>query len=140
MKELTPGRTAGTCRSSHRTGSRRYVCMVGRGRCVLAGLLTLALVTTLLVSVNGSRIDVQAAASVVSPPWSPGGTLGLPIYYDYSNNQPGEYRIAVPLVAGTVIHAPEACSVQYRSWRSCKDCWSPGYIVEQLDRRPAVVQ
>ena len=114
--------------------------MVGRGRCVLAGLLTLALVTTLLVSVNGSRIDVQAAASVVSPPWSPGGTLGFPIYYDYSNNQPGEYGIDVPLVAGTVIHAPEAGSVQYRACRSCKDCWSPGYIVEQLNRRPAVVQ
>src|SRR5438105_15930092 len=100
-------RTAGTCRSTHRTGSRRYICMVGRGRCVVAGLLTLALVTTLIVSLNGSRTDVQAAASVVSPPWSTGG-LGFPIYYDYSNNQPGEYWIDVPLVAGTVIHALDA--------------------------------
>ena len=114
--------------------------MVGRGRFVVAGLLTLALVTTLLVSARGSRIDALAADNVVAPPWRIDGTLGFPIYFDYSNNQPREYGIDVPLAAGTVINAPESGSVGYRGCRSCKDCWSPGYIVEYLDRRPAVVQ
>src|SRR5207253_5913496 len=117
-------RIPGTCRSSHRTGSRRYMCMVGRGRCVVAGLLTLALVTTLLVSVTGSRIDVQAAASVVSPPWSTSG-LGFPIYYDYSNNQPGEYGIDVPLAAGTEIDTPNAGSVTKPAYGTRKRRWRP---------------
>ena len=77
--------------------------MVGRGRFVVAGLLTMALVATLLASVTGSRIEAHAATNAVSPPWNPGGTLGIPFYYDYSNNQPGEYGIDVPLLAGFLL-------------------------------------
>ena len=114
--------------------------MVGRGRGVVARLLTVALVMALLGSVHGSRIDVQAATNGVAPPWNTGGTLGFAFSADYSNNQPGEYGIDVPLVPGTGIYAPESGSVQFRACRPCNNCWSPGYIVERLDRRPAVVQ
>lgn len=114
--------------------------MAGRARLALAGVLALALATSAIATLHGSRIDALAASNAVAPPWNIGATSGLPINYDYSNNQPGEYGIDVPLVAGTPIFAPESGSVQFRGCRSCNNCWSPGYIVEHLDRRPAVVQ
>jgi hypothetical protein len=114
--------------------------MLRQSRLLLAVLLSLALFVTVTATIPGTRINANAAGTAV-PPWQPNGSvMGFSTQYDYSNNQPGEYGIDVSLNSGTAIVAPESGWMQFHNCQACNYCWTPGNIVENLDRAPAAVR